>query len=600
MRKIHQKMILDLLRSLSEANDNLKKLLQKKEMQALTNLLADCQDTAIQIGQFIENNEGKGRVTVTYIQEYCDLLYHANDELNKPESSSGIIKKLQKQIFKIENSVNEELKPDKIEIAFFPYKASMWDSLESIWLAAKDDPACDAYVVPIPYYDLLPDKQLGKMHYEGKQYPDYVPVTDWQEYNVGERRPDVVFIHYPYDDAAQNASIQPDFYAKRLREYCEQLVYVPYFVSGAVHEYSTTLPGVVYANLVILHSETVRQSYIDIFKKNDLKYGWKGLFGKPEEKFIALGSPKFDKVISSKREEFAFPQEWERLICKPDGSAKKVILYNTHMFTWINNGLQYFKKLKSVFDTFSKRDDVVLWWRPHPNTGLNFRTMCPQLLGEYEKIVSEYKSGEWGIYDDTADLHRAIAVSDAYYGDSSSSVFILYLCTGKPLMPQNINCLNDNPTINTCNETFYDDSENLWFVTNGFNSLFKMDKRTYAIKWVGIKQSKQFEHENILKHLYSNKTGTNRNTPDEIINNINENRFFVKDIDNIESIKNCDFFEFSFANLSGFITFICSRDNTEYLKMLHNKQIEQFKMISNTDGNCGIKTYRYTKNEILK
>ncbi|MDR0305580.1 MAG: hypothetical protein LBI42_01955 [Chitinispirillales bacterium] len=493
MRKIHQKMILDLLRSLGEANDNAKKLLQKKETQTLTNLLADCQDTAIQIGEFIQRSENSEKVTVKYIQEYCDLLYYANDELAKPDSGAGVIKKLQKQIFKIENSVNSELKPDKIEIAFFPYKASMWDSLESIWFAAKDDPACDAYVVPIPYYDLLPDKQLGRMHYEGKQYPDYVPVTDWQEYNIEERRPDVIFIHYPYDDAAQNATVQPDFYAKRLREYCDLLIYVPYFVSAGdtVPEYNIALPGVLFSNHVIVQSEKIRQSYIDQFKKYNYDYGWKGQFGKPEEKFIALGSPKFDKVINAKREDFVIPQEWERLIRKPDGSAKKVVLYNTHMFTWINGGAQYFKKLRDVFDTFSKRDDVVLWWRPHPNTELNFRTMCPHLLGQYEKTVSDYKSGGWGIYDDTADLNRAIACSDAYYGDGGSLV-ALYQCTGKPMMYQNYKTSEHFVNRAACS-WWYDDGENFWFVHGQFNALFKMPKVSLIPEYIGSFPDERFD-----------------------------------------------------------------------------------------------------------
>ena len=54
---------------------------------------------------------------------------------------------------------------------------------------------------------------------------------------------------------------------------------------------------------------------------------------------------------------------------------------------------------------------------------------------EYLKIVEEYRSENWGIYDDTPDLHRAIAVSDAYYGDISSLVD-LYRLTGKPIMIQ--------------------------------------------------------------------------------------------------------------------------------------------------------------------
>lgn len=43
----------------------------------------------------------------------------------------------------------------------------------------------------------------------------------------------------------------------------------------------------------------------------------------------------------------------------------------------------------------------------------------------------------WGIYDDTPDIDRAIALSDAYYGDMSS-VVELYKVTGKPIMIQNL------------------------------------------------------------------------------------------------------------------------------------------------------------------
>ncbi len=42
-----------------------------------------------------------------------------------------------------------------------------------------------------------------------------------------------------------------------------------------------------------------------------------------------------------------------------------------------------------------------------------------------------------GIFDDTADMDRAVVLSDAYYGDGSS-VMQLYQQTGKPVMCQNV------------------------------------------------------------------------------------------------------------------------------------------------------------------
>ena len=416
MRKRQQQQILDLLETIKEAQSE--------------GLYADCQAGALSVGEFIENIAGEDTQTVALLEDYCELLYRA---------STGEIteKPLIKQLIAIENSVKTELKPDKIEIAFLPYQLSMWDSLESIWLAAKNDPLCDAYIVPIPYYELNPGGTHGKMHYDGDKYPDGIPVTDWREYDVEARQPDIVFTHYPYDDSAGNARIHPAFYSRRLRENCQLLVHVPYFVSTAdyVDDYNGYLPGILYAHHVLAQSEPVRQSYIGHYKKFDRECGWNGQFGRAEEKFVTLGSPKFDKVLNSAAEDFELPGEWRTLIYKSDGTRKKAVLYNTHMFTWINGGEQYFEKLRSVFDAFRGREDVVLWWRPHPNTEVNFRTKCPQRLGEYEAVVEEYRRGGWGIYDDTPDLHRALAACGAYYGDWSSLV-TMFGVTGKPVIIQ--------------------------------------------------------------------------------------------------------------------------------------------------------------------
>ena len=473
MRKYHQKMILELLKTLEEATDNLKRLLSKKDLQSLTNLLADCQETAIQIGQFIERLKSTGKVTVTYLEEYCDLLYHANEELNKPESGAGPIKKLQKQIVKIEESVKSDLRPDKIEIAFFPYKASMWDALESIWLAAKDDPACDVYVVPIPYYDKLPDGTLGQMHYEGDKYPDYVPVVNWQDYNIEEWHPDVIFIHNPYDEGNYVTSVHPDYYSKRLREFTECLVYVPYFVGNGEHiqEHFCTLPGCVHAHKVIVQTEKEREIYVREYRKVTRESG---------SKFLALGSPKLDKAVSAKREDYEIPDDWKKLI-----RNKKVVFYNTSIDALLKNSVEdnkpsdkYLQKVKSVFEFFKKRDDAVLLWRPHPLLESTIKSMRPWMEAEYAEIVSEYKSGNYGIYDDSGDLNRAVAMSDMYYGDGSS-VMKLFETAGKQVRGQ---------VFEAAQLSFaglYDDGTYLWFM-DCCNMLYRHNKQSKKTECTGM------------------------------------------------------------------------------------------------------------------
>ena len=457
MRKHQQKQILELLKTI-------------EEVQAAGEY-SDCREAAMHIGEFVKSLEGEGTKTTALLDEYCELLLKAkNGEIGENP--------LKKHLMKLENSVNTELKPARIEVVFFPYQPSMFDSLESIYLAAAADPNCDAYVVPVPHYQLNPDETLGELIYNGEQYPKNIPITDWQEYDVETRYPDVIFTHYPFDDDGGNYTIHPDYYSKRLRECCELLIHVPYFVVGAkgsVAEYYGSLPGELYAHHVIVQSEKARQSYIENYRRYDKACGWKGKFGNAEEKFIALGSPKFDKVISSKPDDFGLPDEWQELIYKQDGTKKKIILFNTHMFKWINGGEAYFQKLQHVFDTFKKRDDVILWWRPHPMTEKNFKSKAPQLLEQYRQVVEYYKSESFGIYDDTSDLHRAITWSDAYYGDWSS-VLTLYILTGKPVMAQNMDIIDEDEfALQPVYQSIVGDEE-IYFSVPNYSMPFKMEK----------------------------------------------------------------------------------------------------------------------------
>ena len=70
------------------------------------------------------------------------------------------MKNIRNLLKEIKNSILYDINDSKKEVVFLPYKASMWDSLESVWKAADEDPECDAYVIPIPYYDKNPDGRV--------------------------------------------------------------------------------------------------------------------------------------------------------------------------------------------------------------------------------------------------------------------------------------------------------------------------------------------------------------------------------------------------------------------------------------------------------
>jgi len=150
-----------------------------------------------------------------------------------------------------------------------------------------------------------------------------------------------------------------------------------------------------------------------------------------EKHILGLGSPKIEKVRNTGRDEAALPEEWRRII-----RGKKVVLYNTSVTEVLHQTSLFLEKIRDTLEAFRRNEKAALWWRPHPLLEATIQSMRPALLDGYLQIVEAYKKEGWGIYDDTGDMHRAIAWSDAFYGDGSS-VAILYGMTGKPVLVQN-------------------------------------------------------------------------------------------------------------------------------------------------------------------
>lgn len=450
MRCAQKHEVFDLIESLHQAHEEIQEALKQKRITLAQNMLVECQEFAVSLGENIERLEQEGHITVSCVEEYCETLFHVHEELeNNQYNENRIYKRLKKQLLKVENSAKNDIVVRK-EAVFLPYKASMWDSLESVWKAADEDENCDAYVIPIPYYDKNPDGSFREMHYEADQYPDYVPITKYDEFDFEQHRPDMIFIHNPYDNLNLVTSVHPFFYSDNLKKFTEKLVYIPYFVLGELNpdekervegmKHFCTVPAVYNADKVIVQSESMRQVYIKVLMEasnNHSEAARKYL----EDKILGLGSPKFDKVTNTERGNIKVPEDWLKIIQKPDGSWKKIIFYNTGIAGLLAHNEKMLTKIEYVFRVFNEnQDEVALLWRPHPLIKATIESMRPQLWIEYEKIVKKYIQEGWGIYDDTADMNRAIKISDAYYGDHSSIVQ-LYQQTGKPIMIQNVDAI---------------------------------------------------------------------------------------------------------------------------------------------------------------
>lgn len=415
MRKWQKKQMEELLAQMEQAHEQIRKDIEQKHILSALTLLEDCQNAGISLGTLIEDTEGEGHPTVTLLEEYCELVYSLHEGLSGGEKTAAnkVYKPLKQKLIRISNSIKNDI-AIRIEAVFLPYKASMWDSFESVWQAADRDPDCDAYVIPIPYYDKNPNGSFGTMHYEADEYPDYVPVTAYDAFDFGMHRPDVIFIHNPYDQINFVTSVHPFFYSDHIRQFTECLVYIPYYsTAGGMNEAQAWCPAYVYADYIVIQAEKFRE-YFD-----------KSI---PDEKFLVLGSPKFDCVIHKCQNPPAIPESWREKM-----QGRKVYFYNTSISGMLGSTEDFLKKMKYVFTIFQGREDACLLWRPHPLLESSFDSMRKDYKQVYEALKTWYLNAEIGILDETPDIENAIALSDVYIGDAGTSVTSLFGVAGKPL-----------------------------------------------------------------------------------------------------------------------------------------------------------------------
>ncbi len=510
MERLKKKEIIEAVDSLISFNDSILQKCKTDGTESMIDALSECQSVAMVIGNQMEALGEEGEVSVRTLEEYCENLYQLSLHLTDEAACRKTVKKITKQLYSLKSEIQWKLPADKIEMVFFPYKASMWDSLESVWRAADEDPECEAYVVPIPYFDRNEKGELTTMHYEGDLFPKDVPIVHYQNYSLSERKPDIAFIHNPYDGYNYVTSVHPAYYIPKLKKHVGKVVYIPYYISLDVkpdnldvqkqHQAMILSPGVLESDFVFLQSENRKGLFVNVLEKN--VQGVKREYW--ESKIFGLGSPKLDRLRSMKRNDDLLPEEWRMLMHDENGQRKKVVFYNTSVSALLS-GEGMMEKIEDTLAFFEKNRDYVLWWRPHPLYESTISAMRPGLLETYRRIVADYRSGGWGILDEGVDLDWAIAETDVYYGDGSS-VAKLFHEAGKPVLHQNVKIKNsigrEKQNLPLRPGVVWESGEDIWFMHEKMNLLMKCHKASKSIEIIGAVPGECIWDEALYRVMY--------------------------------------------------------------------------------------------------
>lgn len=398
-------------KGLQRKQELLAEYVKKYSGQQIYELLVELQSEALGLGNALEE---KGQTAlVTKLEIYCEQIYECSLVVEDAEEILNRYQKLQKLSANIEADI--EAIQVKVKIAFFPYKISMWDSLESIWEAAERDENCVCQVVPIPYYTKDDAGKIQNEYYEGEKFALSAPVTDYRTYFIEKEKPDIMYIHNPYDQYNKVTMVEPRFFSTELKKGGGILVYVPYYISGYCSKYEYMLNacgniGAVHSDFIIMQCENLKEAY--------------AYCGFPEKRLLVLGSPKIDAIHKIKYKEYGTVDKWKSAI-----ENRKVILLNTSISTCLQNH-EWLDNIREFVEPVLQDDRLALIWRPHPLLLDAIQTLVKEEK-QYGTLLDRITNASNAIIDDSETAEAAIQVSDAMISDYSSLV-MQYSFTGKP------------------------------------------------------------------------------------------------------------------------------------------------------------------------
>jgi hypothetical protein len=370
-------------------------------------------------------------------------------------------KRLQNKAMSHNLSASQDGELARRKVIFMPYSAAMWDCMETIWRAAKEDPSCEVYVVPIPYLEKDSTGKVNRESYDGEKFPADVPITSYQHFSMERERPDIVYIHNPYDEGNYITGVHPVYYSSNLKRYTRILVYIPYFSGSSIPESHLLLPVYKHMDYMVVFSEQMKEQLKETVPENKI--------------LVAAGSPKDERMrwLEEHRDEITLPDTWRERI-----GNKIVVFLNTSISSILTSGIRSIKKMEEVFRSFSGQSNAILIWRPHPLMRATLISMRPNLLERYDRLEAEFIDQKIGILDKTADANVTVAISDAYMGEPSSSIVNLFRAVGKPIFYTGIYPFYHWTAEERCSVSFRDawrEGNHIWFVTEQNAMLCRMN-----------------------------------------------------------------------------------------------------------------------------
>ena len=247
---------------------------EQKNDEEYIHILTSAHQLTVDLGTLVEKIKGEDRdstkTVIHSLESLCEAIFNSG--------SSGDISDAKNALKVAEKTINKYIIERK-EILFLPIGPDEWKGLAPIYdLEVKKDEA-EIYVVPLP---LLRKDPLGRVKMCAKDiedavhnedYPDGLALTSWRNYDPATHCPERIYIQNPYDRLNKLLTVPPEFYAKNIRRYTDELIFVPFSPTSefedkdmtdmyALKHYAVS-PGVIYSDKALVQSENIKKHYVN-------------------------------------------------------------------------------------------------------------------------------------------------------------------------------------------------------------------------------------------------------------------------------------------------------------------------------------------------
>lgn len=408
--------------------------------------------TGNECSEIIKETDGSASVNDIGINSTnCNKYDYLDNDANKDRILNGLEDKFASIIEAIDSEI-----VNRRSVLFLPVKAKHFSSMRAIYKMEKSTPDTDVYVMPLPYYYKEYDGSFkDEMFIETEEFMKAgIDVTDYNQFDLSLLCPERIYINSPYDEYNMAVSVDTRFYARNVKKYTAELIYIPYFKLMEFDranypcwynmQYYCTVPGVVMADKVYVQSENTRKVYIE--KLNE----WAGTnkYSDIWDRKICVNdyeSEAYSDDVGECSNDSTYDKcNVNRKELLSDGHKgadnKKSIVWFVSAGSLVEFGDKYIGKVYRNLDVFaSSKDKIKVLLVSEPFIDEMIKAYSEDLYKKWTGFIDEFNRLGIGEVVNQGDREsdEILRKADAYYGDPS------YVCKDfimlkKPVMIMNV------------------------------------------------------------------------------------------------------------------------------------------------------------------